>query len=457
MRSSCASACSPASSACCSSSSTRCSSTARSASSPSPRSSSPPSSPTSRSTVLGTTHGFRLTMAGVTGLIVAIGVTADSFIVYFERIRDEVRDGRPLVAAVETGWKRARRTIIAADARQLHRGRRALLPRLEQRPRLRVHARPDDAHRPARRHPLHPPDGAAAGPHEVLRQRPQVVGSRPAAPRRQGVGPLPRPRPVRRADPAPSARPARPWRSARSRPEGKAQACSTSPQVGNDLYTGKRSIDFIGRQKTWYAISARPHRPRPRRHLRSRASTSASSSAVARSSASRASPTARATRRRRRPPSPRPASPATSSRRHRRRTPSACRPRRPADRTDEASAALAQPFGVDEGDGQRLAHRAELGAVGQPAGDPGADRLPHPRDARHGALLPHLEDGRRRPRRPAARPRHHRRHLRALRVRDHAVVDDRLPHDPRVLALRHRRRLRQGPREHRGGVPHQAR
>jgi preprotein translocase subunit SecD len=67
-------------------------------------------------TVLGTTHGFRLTMAGVTGLIVAIGITADSFIVYFERIRDEVRDGRPLVAAVETGWKRARRTIIAADA-----------------------------------------------------------------------------------------------------------------------------------------------------------------------------------------------------------------------------------------------------------------------------------------------------------------------------------------------------
>jgi preprotein translocase subunit SecD len=67
-------------------------------------------------TVLGTTHGFRLTMAGVTGLIVAIGVTADSFIVYFERIRDEVREGRPLVAAVETGWKRARRTILAADA-----------------------------------------------------------------------------------------------------------------------------------------------------------------------------------------------------------------------------------------------------------------------------------------------------------------------------------------------------
>ena len=67
-------------------------------------------------TFLGWSYGFRLTMAGVTGTIVAIGVTADSFIVYFERIRDEVRDGRPLVAAVEAGWGRARRTILAADA-----------------------------------------------------------------------------------------------------------------------------------------------------------------------------------------------------------------------------------------------------------------------------------------------------------------------------------------------------
>jgi preprotein translocase subunit SecD len=55
-------------------------------------------------------------MAGVTGVIVAIGVTADSFIVYFERIRDEVREGRPLVTAVDSGWRRARRTILAADA-----------------------------------------------------------------------------------------------------------------------------------------------------------------------------------------------------------------------------------------------------------------------------------------------------------------------------------------------------
>ena len=46
----------------------------------------------------------------------AIGITADSFIVYFERIRDEVREGRSLKSAVETGWQRARRTVIVADA-----------------------------------------------------------------------------------------------------------------------------------------------------------------------------------------------------------------------------------------------------------------------------------------------------------------------------------------------------
>lgn len=67
-------------------------------------------------TLLGFTSGFRLTMAGVTGLIVSIGITADSFIVYFERVRDEVRSGRPLRAAVETGWARARRTIVVSDA-----------------------------------------------------------------------------------------------------------------------------------------------------------------------------------------------------------------------------------------------------------------------------------------------------------------------------------------------------
>jgi preprotein translocase subunit SecD len=66
-------------------------------------------------TILGWSHNYRLDMAGVTGLIVAIGFTADSFIVYFERIRDELREGRSLQSAVETGWGRAQRTILAAD------------------------------------------------------------------------------------------------------------------------------------------------------------------------------------------------------------------------------------------------------------------------------------------------------------------------------------------------------
>ncbi|QJU53628.1 protein translocase subunit SecD [Herbiconiux sp. KACC 21604] len=59
---------------------------------------------------------FRLSLAGVAGLIVAIGITADSFIVYFERIRDELRDGRSLNSSVQAGWKRAIRTITASDA-----------------------------------------------------------------------------------------------------------------------------------------------------------------------------------------------------------------------------------------------------------------------------------------------------------------------------------------------------
>ncbi|UER55756.1 protein translocase subunit SecD [Kineosporiaceae bacterium SCSIO 59966] len=61
-------------------------------------------------------QGYRLSLPGVAGLIVAIGITVDSFIVYFERVRDEVREGRSLVVAVENGWKRARRTILASDS-----------------------------------------------------------------------------------------------------------------------------------------------------------------------------------------------------------------------------------------------------------------------------------------------------------------------------------------------------
>lgn len=66
--------------------------------------------------LFGWRYNLRLTLAGVTGAIIAIGTTADSFIVYFERVRDEVRDGRPVPSAVETGWRRARRTIVISAA-----------------------------------------------------------------------------------------------------------------------------------------------------------------------------------------------------------------------------------------------------------------------------------------------------------------------------------------------------
>ena len=60
--------------------------------------------------------GFRLSLAGVAGLIVSIGFVADSFIVYFERIRDELRDGKSITAAVEDGWGRAKRTIYISKS-----------------------------------------------------------------------------------------------------------------------------------------------------------------------------------------------------------------------------------------------------------------------------------------------------------------------------------------------------
>jgi preprotein translocase subunit SecD len=65
--------------------------------------------------LLGKTENLRLELSGVAGLIVAIGITADSFVVFFERLRDEVRDGRTLRTAVERGWKRARRTVLVSD------------------------------------------------------------------------------------------------------------------------------------------------------------------------------------------------------------------------------------------------------------------------------------------------------------------------------------------------------
>jgi preprotein translocase subunit SecD len=66
--------------------------------------------------LLGRWVGFTLDLAGVAGFIVAIGITADSFVIFFERLKDEVREGRTFRSAVPRAWVRARRTILSADA-----------------------------------------------------------------------------------------------------------------------------------------------------------------------------------------------------------------------------------------------------------------------------------------------------------------------------------------------------
>ncbi len=66
--------------------------------------------------LLAKSAGFTLTLPGIAGLIVAVGITADSFIVFFERIRDEMRSGKSMRVAVEAGWIRARSTCVAADS-----------------------------------------------------------------------------------------------------------------------------------------------------------------------------------------------------------------------------------------------------------------------------------------------------------------------------------------------------
>ena len=65
--------------------------------------------------MLGTQIGFTLSLAGIAGFIVAVGITADSFVVFFERIKDEVHEGRSARVAIPRAWIRARRTILSAD------------------------------------------------------------------------------------------------------------------------------------------------------------------------------------------------------------------------------------------------------------------------------------------------------------------------------------------------------
>src|SRR5258705_10624500 len=66
--------------------------------------------------LLGRCIGYPLDLAGIAGLIIGIGTTADSFVVFFERIKDEIRDGRSFRSAVPRGWARARKTILSGNA-----------------------------------------------------------------------------------------------------------------------------------------------------------------------------------------------------------------------------------------------------------------------------------------------------------------------------------------------------
>jgi preprotein translocase subunit SecD len=67
-------------------------------------------------TLLGQTSGLALSLAGTTGIIVSVGVTVDSYVVFFERLKDEIRSGKTIRSSVEKGFSRAYRTILAADA-----------------------------------------------------------------------------------------------------------------------------------------------------------------------------------------------------------------------------------------------------------------------------------------------------------------------------------------------------
>ena len=91
--------------------------------------------------LLGRYIGYTLDLAGIAGLIIGIGITADSFVVFFERIKDEIREGRSFRSAVPRGWARARKTILSGNAVTLPGRGGALRPGRRPGEGLRVHAR----------------------------------------------------------------------------------------------------------------------------------------------------------------------------------------------------------------------------------------------------------------------------------------------------------------------------
>ena len=193
-------------------------------------------------TILGWSHDYRLDMAGVTGLIDRH--RRHSRLVH-RLLRTRPRRG-PRGPRAPASRRHGLEAGAAHDPRrrrgELHGRHRAVLPGLLERARLRLHPRPDDAHRHPGRLLLHPPAHGPAGGDQVLRWRPQVV------------------RAQTRSDWAPRPRRATPDGAGFDRRAGRCNR-GECPMInfsrfGNDLYTGKRSIDFVEHRRRWYALSA---------------------------------------------------------------------------------------------------------------------------------------------------------------------------------------------------------
>ena len=135
--------------------------------------------------LLGRYINYTLDLAGIAGLIIGIGMTADSFVVFFERIKDEIREGRSFRSAVPRGWARARKTIMSGNAVTLPGRRGAVLPGRGPGEGLCVHPGPD--HDP--RHRDRVPGDVAAGLHRV-----EVADHGQAGAERAGSCPADRPR-----------------------------------------------------------------------------------------------------------------------------------------------------------------------------------------------------------------------------------------------------------------------
>ena len=135
-------------------------------------------------TLLGQTSGLALTLAGATGIIVSVGVTVDSYVVYFERLKDEIRSGKTIRSSVDRGFSRAYRTILAADAASFIGAVVLYVLSVGSVRGFAFFLGPVHPARRGRGLRLHPAHGGAARPQPVLHRGP--LGGRGPGPQRPG-------------------------------------------------------------------------------------------------------------------------------------------------------------------------------------------------------------------------------------------------------------------------------